>query len=445
MKKKGLDFSPLLELFDKVAGVFSQLFDERLLTAALTALMFYTVLFTQRKFPMRWMLFVLFGMILVLIVTFTARTQDLRRVRWNRPMTALWFALHGMMLVSGFFFEDWLPESLVLLVAYPFMFSVFSAREDETTFSSMLKSCVFAPLPFLVWSFATKPLVIGYPGYAGVFYDANGLGMTSIVMSTSALLLTYIRWREGKMRSAILYGVLGVIAAATMLLTLSRSALVSYILVIFVLAGALIIGSVKKPARAIALLLCAAIALSGLGVYVSVLKFKEVAREEYEIALQDNEQYDIPIVVEKPEERKMTLDDLTSDRYGIWVKAIENLTWNGHETAVVEEWVEQDGGERRYNSHNSFVGVAYNNGWIAGLLFLAYVALSVLRAAKYYWINRRRTVYAIAPLAFSVVFIIESLFESVYAPFSVVGCAYLLVQGVLLREDLNAVGKETQA
>ena len=444
MKKKGLDLSALLQIFDKAAGVFTQLFDERLLTAALTALMGYTVLFTQRKFPMRWMFFVLFGMILVLIVTFTARRPDLRRVRWNRTMTILWFALHGMMLISGFFYEDWLPESLVLLVAYPFMFSVFSAREDDSTFSSMLKACVFAVTPFLVWSYATKPLVIGYPGYAGVFYDANGLGMCCIIMSTSALLLTYVRWRQGKRRAAVIYGVLGVIAAATMILTLSRSALAAYILVITVLAGALIAGTAKRPARAIAALLAVAVALTGVGVYVSVLKFKEVAREDYETALYNKEHYDAPIIVDAPEERRMTLDDLTSDRYGIWVKALENLTWNGHETAVVEEWVAWDGGARRYNSHNSFIGVAYNNGWPAGILFLCYVLLSVCRAARYYWINRRRTVYAITPLAFSVVFIVESLFESVYAPFSAVGCAYLLVQGVLLREDLTACGAQAE-
>lgn len=444
MKRKGLDFSPLLQIFDKVAGVFTELFDERLLTPALTALLFYTVLFTQRKFPLRWMFFVLFGMILVLIVTFTARRPALKRVRWNKTMTALWFCLHGCMFISGLFYEDWLPESLTLLVAYPFMFSVFSAREDDSTFSSMLRACVLAVTPFLVWSYVAKPLVIGYPGYSGVFFDANGLGMCCIVMSTSALLLTYIRYRQGKRGVAAIYGVAGVIAAATMLLTLSRSALAAYILVIFVLAGALIVGTVKRPARAIAALLAVAVVLTGVGVYVTMLKFKEVAREDYETALYNYEHYDAPIVVDSPEERRMTLDDLTSDRYGIWEMALKNLTWNGHETAVVEEWVAKDGGRRRFNSHNSFVGVAYNNGWPAGLLFLCYVAFSTYRAAKYYWLHRHKSLYAITPLAFSVVFITESLFESVYAPFSVVGCTYLLVQGVLLRQDLSSCGTETE-
>ena len=71
--------------------------------------------------------------------------------------------------------------------------------------------------------------------------------------------------------------------------------------------------------------------------------------------------------------------------------------------------------------------------------------LSTGRAARYYWLRRHKSLYAITPLAFSVVFLVESLFESVYAPFSVVGCAYLLVQGVLLREDLSLDGSEAEA
>lgn len=73
-KKDGVDSSGLLRLYDRCVGVFAELFDTRLLTPMVTALLFYTVLFTQRKFPMRWMYFVLFGMVLVLIVSFTART-----------------------------------------------------------------------------------------------------------------------------------------------------------------------------------------------------------------------------------------------------------------------------------------------------------------------------------------------------------------------------------
>jgi len=65
MRKQGFDGTKVLNLYDKVTGIFNEIFDSRLLTASLFALIGYCVLFTQRKFPMRWMIFVLFGMILL--------------------------------------------------------------------------------------------------------------------------------------------------------------------------------------------------------------------------------------------------------------------------------------------------------------------------------------------------------------------------------------------
>ena len=126
MRKQGIDGTGMLNLYDRVTGIFNEIFDSRLLTAAIFALIGYCSLFTQRKFPMRWMIFVLFGMILLAFVTLTARTPGQKaRVHFHKGMAGLWFALHGMMVVSGLFYEDWLPESVPLLICYPIVFSVF--------------------------------------------------------------------------------------------------------------------------------------------------------------------------------------------------------------------------------------------------------------------------------------------------------------------------------
>mgnify|MGYP000953791484 CR=1 FL=1 len=190
MRKQGIDGTGMLNLYDRVTGIFNEIFDSRLLTVAIFALIGYCSLFTQRKFPMRWMIFVLFGMILLAFVTLTARTPGQKtRVRFHKGMAGLWFALHGMMVVSGLFYQDWLPESVSLLICYPIVFSVFASRDDNSTFRSILRGAVFAVLPFLAWSSVSVPLSFAYPGYKGVFYDANCLSMCCIVMATAALLL----------------------------------------------------------------------------------------------------------------------------------------------------------------------------------------------------------------------------------------------------------------
>ena len=445
-KKQGIDGTGVLNLYDRVTGIFNEIFDARLLTAAFFALIGYCVLFTQRKFPMRWMIFVLFGMILLGFVTLTARTGVKARVHFHKGMAGLWFALHGMMVVSGLFYQDWLPESVSLLIVYPVVFSVLASRDDESTFRSILRGVVFAVMPFLLWSYIAVPVTVGYPGYKGVFYDANCLSMCCIVMTASALLLAYASYVHRKFKAMAAYALCALVGAVTLVLTLSRSGLLALVGVVVILTAAIIAGTAKHPARLLAIL-AVLIVIAGIGgVAITKDKMMEAYIEDYELAVYNNEHYGQEITVPKPEDRKLSMDDLTSDRWGIWMAILHNLTWNGHETSVVKEWVAQDGaGERHFNAHNAFFGVTYNNGFIAGALLIGYTLLAAWRAARYYRIHRKESAYAATPLAFCAVFVLVGMFESVYAPFSVIGCTYLLVQAPLWRADLTRRTAEEHA
>ena len=438
MRKQGIDGTKMLNLYDRVTGIFNEIFDSRLLTVSLFALIGYCVLFTQRKFPMRWMVFVLFGMILLAFVTLTARSGVKARVHFHKGMAGLWFALHGMMVVSGLFYQDWLPESVPLLLCYPVVFSVLASRDDESTFRAILRGCVFAVLPFLIWSYVTVPVTIGYPGYKGVFYDANCLSMCCIVMAAAAMLLAYASAREKHMKAAVAYGVCALLAAVTIVLSLSRSGLLALAGVVTILTAAIIAGTAKRPGRMLALLAAFVLVVGAAGAYITMDKICEAYEEDYALAVYNHETYGNPITVPRPEERTISMDDLTSDRWGIWMTILDNLTLNGHESSVVKEWVAQDGaGDRHFNAHSAFFGVTYNNGVIAGILLVCYTVLAAIRAVQYYWMHRRESAYAATPLAFCAVFVLVGLFESVYAPFSVIGCTYLLVQAPLWRADLS--------
>lgn len=438
MRKKGIDGTKVLNLYDRVTGIFNEIFDARLLTPAFFALVGYCVLFTQRKFPMRWMIFVLFGMILMAFVTLTARTGVKAHVHFHKGMAGLWFALHGMMVVSGLFYQDWLPESVPLLVCYPVVFSVLSARDDEDTFRAILRGAMFAVLPFVALSYLTQPLTFGYPGYKGMFYNQNGLAMCCIVMTTSALLLAYASFTQKKRKAMIAYGACALLGAFTLVMTLTRSSLLAFAGVIAILTCAVIAGSAKHPGRLLALLAVFVLVCGIGGVKITMDKVHEAHVADYELAVANHEKDGRPILELPPEERTISMDDLTSDRWGIWMTVLENLTWNGHESSIVREWVAKDGdGERLYNAHNAFFGVTYNNGVIAGLLLAAYTVLAVIRSVQYYWMHRKTSAYAATPLAFCAIFILVGMFESVYAPFSVIGCTYLLVQAPLWRADLR--------
>ena len=436
MKRQSIDGSGLLGLYDRMTGIFNEIFDARLLTLALAALEGYCCLFTQRKFPMRWMVFVLFGMVLLMFVTLTARIPGRKPTRFRRSMAVLWFALHGMMVVSGLFFEDWLSESVPLLICYPIVFSVLCSREDDDTLRCVLRGALLGTMPFLIMTWIRKPLTWGYPGYRGIFYDANTLSMCCIVAATSAFLLAYAGIRDGRKTAGLISLLCGVGAAVTLVFTMSRSGLLAFGGVAVILTGAILAGTVRRPGRAMALLFVLVAALAVLGWRFTKEKIYEAAVEDYELAVYNHETYGNPITVPKPEERELSMDDLTSDRWGIWQTVLHHLTWNGHPSSIVQEWVAKDGaGDRRFNAHNAFLGVAYNNGWIAGLLLVAYTVLSFVLSLRYYWKRRRQSAFAATPLAFCTVFILVGMFESVYAPFSLIGCSFLLVQAPLWRAD----------
>lgn len=263
------------------------------------------------------MIFVLFGMILLAFVTLTARTPGQKtRVRFHKGMAGLWFALHGMMVVSGLFYQDWLPESVPLLICYPIVFSVFASRDDNSTFRSILRGAVFAVLPFLAWSSVSVPLSFAYPGYKGVFYDANCLSMCCIVMATAALLLAYASFTEKKRKAALAYLLLGVWAAVTLLATLSRSGLLAFAGVAAILVAAIIAGTAKHPKRLLAVL-GVFIALCGAaGVKITEDKMYEAAVEDYNLAVYNHETYGNEILVPKPEDRKISMDDLDQRALG---------------------------------------------------------------------------------------------------------------------------------
>ena len=438
MRKQGIDGTKVLNLYDRVTGVFNEIFDARLLTVSFFALLGYCALFTQRKFPMRWMIFVLFGMILLGFVTLTARMPGKARVRFHHGMAGLWLALHGMMVVSGLFYQDWLSESVPLLICYPVVFSVLSSRDDESTFRSVLRGALFATLPFMLWSLLTVPLTIGYPGYMGVFYDANCMAMCAIVLTTSALVLAYASFVKKQMKACAAYAACAALGAAMLLLTLSRSALVALAGVVVILAVAIIAGTAKNPKRLLAIVAALVVLAGAAFVSITMDKMHRAAVEDYELAVYNYETYGQPITVPKPEDRKISMDDLTSDRWGIWMTILENPSWNGHESSIVREWVAKDGaGERLFNAHNAFFGVTYNNGFIAGILLVCYTLLACVRAVQYYMIHRKKSPYAATPMAFCAVFVLVGMFESVYAPFSIIGCSYLLVQAPLWRADLT--------
>ncbi len=443
---QGRDLNPswFLRLFDKCTGILVELFDPRLLTVFVGMLVAYTVYFTHRKLPegWRWWQFDALGMVLVGLVALVARAPDfLRRFGWHRGMATLWFALHTGMFLSGFFSKDWLPDAVSLLVAYPFLFAVLCARDDTDTFHAVARGAVWAVLPFILLSYLTRTVIIGYPGFSGIFYNANGLAMCATILSVCALLLAYVAWQGKRKIRMVLYGAICCIGLVTVALTISRTAWLTCVAVMGVLVACLSLRHPRYTKRRLIRLGCLVLVAGAALTYVTITKARQTIEEDKLSSFYYNEtvrkaHLDLPYAPEV--DPSLTMDAFSSERLPIWRAALGSLTWNGHPKGYISEWMEDFGTLHPRNAHNSYIQVAYNHGWPTGVLFLAYVLFSAYRAWLYFWRQRHTRVMAVAPLLVTTLFMVTSLFESVYTPFSAVGCLYLLVQGVLWRKDLIA-------
>ena len=127
--------------------------------------------------------------------------------------------------------------------------------------------------------------------------------MCCTVMTAAAMLLSYASFREKKNKSAIAYGACAVLAAVSLVLSLSRSGLLALVGVVAILTVAIIAGSAKRPGRLLAMLAVFVLIFGVLGAKVTLDKVYAAYEEDYEFALYHYETYGTPINVAKPEER----------------------------------------------------------------------------------------------------------------------------------------------
>lgn len=195
-------------------------------------------------------------------------------------------------------------------------------------------------------------------------------------------------------KAAAAYLLLGVWAAATLLATLSRSGLLAF-------AGVMVIlgfgdhrghGATRRWAAGAG---GAAVhrALRRGGREVTKDKMYEAAVEDYNLAVYNHETYGNLITVPKPEDRTISMDDLTATAGEFRTTILENLTWNGHKDSVIWEWVAKDGAGRPPLQRAQCV---FRRGLQQRLHRRAaagrrYTALAFIRALRYYWAHRKES------------------------------------------------------
>lgn len=122
--------------------------------------------------------------------------------------------------------------------------------------------------------------------------------------------------------------------------------------------------------------------------------------------------------------------DISNGRFAIFEDYLKAITFRGHPRMGPED---REGSEYPH-AHNSYLQVAYNFGWVAGVIFLILCALTLWRAINLYLkYGKEYTIFAV-PFALVVVFGFESLTEWAYHPCIPAGFSFILMQVVLMRD-----------
>lgn len=380
------------------------------------------------------------------IMILSSLSTDMRPVKFRWPLAACWFGVGLLMLLSGIINNvDYLPEAMLILVAYPVIFICWNNCDRTRIFELLLTICKLALILFVAASFFLAR--ISPYQYAGIFSNVNGAAYFLAVAAGCMLLKVMYAQRlsAGCVTDMLLFG----LSLAMMYYTNSRTGPLG---IACALVAALILYMLTHP-RKENLKCLMRLGISGVFTVICVLSLVYVfqLRQEWDIPYLDSQTgtfYSLS-PSEKPSASKpddaadasnsakpgatnsqnahfglsgfqnvskdktstgdKDMDQYSTGRISIWKKYASELNWLGHES--VPKISSPESNIVISTTHMTILEIAYESGIPAGILYLAFNILSGVTAIWFAWKNKDEK-YALMPLVITLVFGVLSMLGS---------------------------------
>lgn len=140
-------------------------------------------------------------------------------------------------------------------------------------------------------------------------------------------------------------------------------------------------------------------------------------------------------MVENSSESTENETDISNGRFDIYTEYIKNFRLSGHESMLLE-------GADYAHAHNSYIQVAYDFGIPAGIAFLALCAMTLWNAIILVYRYGKNYHIFMVPFSLIIVFGFTSLTEWAFHPCIPVGFALLFMQMLLMQEPWRNKGKD---
>lgn len=384
-------------------------------------------------FQTRYLIHFVIGCFFLGIMILCCMREDISKVsiKINKPFFIVWMLYGGVQLISGIINTvDWLPEAMLILVAYPIFFWVLNSWNINKAFSMLSKVCIASFVPFLVVSFLFFPLVSEQ--YKGMFTNQNGVGQyLSVVLC--CLMIEIFEGTHSK-KGHLVYNIIMAGASCAILMYSGSRTGMSAVLVVF--ASYLILRCIKKGAekkelfkRMAVLIIVCVVSYFSVAWFFSLrqylpLPFYDNEKNQFYFLDNDLEWGDALKQINETNAQKLDfegkdIDTISSGRSTIWKTYIKELNLRGHSSSgelFVEEFVDIPW-RSNYTStaHNFLLQQSYNHGILAGIISLILNIYGGILAVTY--ALRKNGPYSAMPLLIILAFGVTSLLASLTTSF----------------------------
>lgn len=453
----------------RIMGRLSEKTKDRLFVLAGLGIFIYIFLYTASVIRWRYLYSFVLCCVFMGVMILCSITEEMKPIKFRLSVTVPWVLVGMFVLISGITQNvEYLPESMLFLVAYPILFLCWNNMEQEKVFTRLIRICRWSMLVFFLASWLL--FEISTKRYGGSFKNVNTcalyLSLVSVCLLNAILYRHKFNWRC--VLDILLFG----ITQAMVYYTNSRSGQLAVIVsiaigIVIYLMTHRIRDNLQCMLRGTGCILISIVMIYSL-LYIFQLRQylplpyyeksdrvfyfpdmweeKLFAPEESQLIISGSEN-EVPSATEetikeedieseetlnkvtaKPglssyqevrENKKdtsgKTLDEISTGRVTIWSHYVKDLNLMGHKE--IPKLYIKDGKYEIRSTHMTILSVAYKSGIPAGI---AYLCLNVSSGILGIWLafRNRKNCYAVLPIMVILAFGACSLAESMDGSFS---------------------------
>ncbi len=358
-------------------------------------------------------------------------------VRFYKSAFAIWLVFGLLQFISGLLNSvDYLPEALLILLAYPMLFVAWNNMGFEKVFKLLIQVCTISFYFFIVVCLMLFP--INGAHYSGLFSNPNKAA-EYLTLVFCCLLVEIFAGQS--VRKSVWNTVLIGICAAFLFYSNSRTGQVS---AIFAFLGFTVMFAVTRGLkdrqfwiRCAGILLASAVCCFGLFYVFSLRQYIPLPANDIEKKVFYHIEKDagglnsvFEVTKAKTAIGDRSADQVSSGRISIWKVYFKKLNLLGHETGGA---LYIPARKNFYTtSHNYLLQNAYNHGIFTGIVAAVLMVFLGIKSILY-GLKNRIGIYSLMPITITVAFGITSMLASPTISFwYMLLTYYYFVQGPLL-------------